>query len=166
MSATRNILVGMHIPGAMVAELIDGQIVPHRAYDVIGRGRTLLVGVPGAFTPVCTERHVPGLVSNAERLRRSGYDNIVCMVASDPFVVNAWAKMVDPRRWIRFISDGNLNFCRALGLATHEQKLFLGDRSERYLLVIEKGVIQTVRVETQITDYSCTRADSFVIESA
>ena len=162
--ATRNILVGMRMPEAMVAELIDGQLVPRRACDVVGRRRTLVVGVPGAFTPVCTERHVPGLVANAAQLRRSGFDNIVCVVASDPFVMDAWSKSVDPERSIRFVSDGNLNLCRALGLVTHEQELFLGDRSERYMLVVQNGVIEALRVETKITDYSCTRPDAFVVE--
>jgi peroxiredoxin len=164
MSGTRNDLTGMRVPGSLVAELIGGEIVPLRAYDVLGKGRTLAVGVPGAFTPVCTERHVPGLVANAERLRRSGYDHIVCIVAGDPFVTDAWARQMDPKRWIRFISDGNLNLAHALGLATHEHKLFLGDRSERYMLIIDKGTIETVRVEKQITDYSCTRAEAFVID--
>lgn len=164
MPNSRNDLAGTYVPPALVAELIDGQIVPVRAHDVVGRGKTLVIGVPGAFTPVCTERHVPGLVNNAERLRRSGYDNLVCVVASDPFSTEAWARQVDPKRWVRFVSDGNLNLCRAMGLVTHEQKFFLGDRSERYMLIVQNGVIETARVEKQISDYSCTRPDAFVIE--
>lgn len=164
MSALRHELVGSRVSGALVAELVNGEIMPVRAYDVLGKGRTLAIGVPGAFTPVCTERHVPGLVANAERLRRSGYDHIVCIVASDPFVTDAWARQMDPKRWIRFVSDGNLNLAHAMGLTTHEHKLFLGDRSERYMLIIDNGTIETVRVEKQITDYSCTRSEAFIIE--
>ena len=164
MPNSRKDLVGTYMPPALVAELIDGQVVPVRAHDVMGRGKTLAIGVPGAFTPVCTERHVPGLVLNAERLRRSGYDNLVCIVASDPFTTHAWAKQLDPKGWIRFVSDGNLNLCRAMSLVTHEQRLFLGDRSERYMIIAVNGVIETVRVEKQIADYSCTQTDPFVIE--
>jgi len=164
MSVARHNLIGMRVPSALVADLVDGEINPLRASDVLGKGRTLAVGVPGAFTPTCTERHVPGLIANAERLRHSGYDHIVCIVASDPFVTNAWARLVDPQRSIRFVSDGNLNLAQALGLTTHQQKLFLGDRSERYMLIINNGIIETVRVEKQITDYSCTRAEAFVID--
>lgn len=164
MSAIRNDLVGMRVPTARVADLVDGQIVPLMACDVLGKGRTLVIGVPGAFTPICTERHVPGLVANAERLRRSGYDNIVCVVASDPFVTSAWARQVDPNGAIRFVSDGNLHLAYALGLTTRQHKLFLGDRSERYMLIIDNGLIETVRIEKQITDYSCTRADILIIE--
>ena len=164
MPASRTDLVGAYVPAALVAELIDGQIIAMRAHDVVGRGRTLAIGVPGAYTPVCTERHVPSLVDNAERLRRSGYDNLVCFVASDPFVTEAWSRQLDPKRSVRFVSDGNLNLCRAMRLMTHEQKLFLGDRSERYMIITVNGVIETVRVEKQITDYSCTRPDAFVMD--
>lgn len=164
MPHSRSILVGMRIPGVMVAELDEGQVRPVSAHDVLGRGRTLCIGVPGAFTPVCTERHVPSLVRSAERLRRSGFDHLVCMVASDPFATDAWQRVVDPKRWIRFVSDGNLNFCRALALNTHEQSLFLGDRSERYLLVVQSGAIEKVRIEQRITDYSCTHPADFILE--
>jgi peroxiredoxin len=162
---SRNTLLGMRVPGAMVAELEDGHVNPLTAHDVLFRGRSLVIGVPGAFTPLCTERHVPNLVQSAERLRRSGFDHLVCFVASDPFVTQAWQRVVDPKGWIRFVSDGNLNFCRALGLNTHEQSLFLGDRSERYLMIVQDGIIEKVRVEQRITDYSCTRPSDFVLEN-
>lgn len=158
-------LLGQRVPDVQVAELIDGQIVPVSAMDVLGRVRTLAIGVPGAFTPVCTERHVPGLVANAEKLHRSGYDKLVCIVASDPFSTEAWAKMMDAKRWIRFISDGNLNLARALGLLTQEQELFMGARSKRYMLATRAGLIESVRVEKQVADYACTRPDAFVLES-
>ncbi len=158
------ILTGSRISDAMLAELIEGQIRPIRAYDVLGPGRTIAIGVPGAFTPTCTDQHVPGLVNNAEKLHRSGFDHLVCIVAGDPFVTSAWAKIVDPKACVRFVSDGNLSFARSLGLVSHEQKLFLGDRSERYMLIVRDGAIETVRVEKDVADYSCTRPDPFVID--
>ncbi|MFT3723456.1 MAG: peroxiredoxin [Hyphomonadaceae bacterium] len=163
MSQTRATLVGDRLPSALLAELIDGQVVSARAYDVLGQGRTLAIGVPGAFTPTCSDQHVPGLVNNADRLRRSGFDHLVCIVASDPFVTHAWSKVVDRGRKVRFVSDGNLYFARALGLTSHEQKLFLGERSERYLMVARSGIIETVRVEAHIASYTCTQPDDLVL---
>lgn len=160
------IIIGNKVTGALLAELIEGQVRPIRAYDVLGGEKTLAIGVPGAFTPVCTDQHVPALIRNAERLRRSGYDSLVCIVASDPFVTDAWARLVDPKRWIRFVSDGNLSFAKSLGLVTHEQSLFLGDRSERYMLTLRKGVIETIRVEKHLADYACTQPDDFVVDAA
>lgn len=160
---SRNTLVGLRIPGALLAKRVDGQVKPVRAYDVMGNGRTLAIGAPGAFTPVRSEQHVSGLVANADRLRRSGFHRLVCIVASDPFVTHAWAKVVDPEQKIRFVSDGNLNCAKALGCVTHEQRLFLGDRSERYLLSVRDTTIETVRVELNIANYSCTMADDLVI---
>lgn len=113
----------MRVPDALIAELVNGQVTPIKASDLLGQGRALVIGVPGAFTPACTERHLPGLVNNAERLRRSGYDKLVCIVASDPFATDAWSRQVDPERKVRFISDGNLNLARTLGLISHEQQL-------------------------------------------
>ena len=163
LSQTRTALKGERLPGALLAELVDGQIVSTRAYDVLGQGRTLAIGVPGAFTPTCSDQHVPGLINNAEKLRRSGFDHLVCIVASDPFVTHAWSKIVDPERKARFVSDGNLYLARALGLTSHEPKLFLGERSERYLMVARSGIIETVRVEAHIADYSCTQPDALVL---
>ncbi len=166
MTASREVIVGRKLTGAMLAELVDGQVVPVSAYDVMSKGHVLAIGVPGAFTPVCSEQHVPAMVQNASRLRRSGYDHLVCIVACDPFVTDAWANVVDPGRSVRFISDGNLNFAKWLGLVTQEQKLFLGDRSQRYMLSIRDATIETVRIEAQITDYACTKPDNLVLEGA
>jgi glutaredoxin/glutathione-dependent peroxiredoxin len=165
MPSSRDMIIGRKIPAAMLAELVDGEIVPIRACDLLGRGHVLAVGVPGAFTPVCSEQHLPNLVSNADKLRRSGFDHLVCVVAGDPFVTQAWSRVVDPSGRIRFVSDGNLNLARALGLNIREHKLFLGERSERYMLSIRNNTIETVRVEQQIVDYSCTRTDEFVLDN-
>jgi peroxiredoxin len=123
-----------------------------------------VIGVPGAFTPVCSEEHVPGLVANADKLRKWGFRQIVCIVASDPFATDAWAKLMDPQGKVRFVSDGNLDFAREFGLIVHEHKLVLGDRSERYLFAVRDGVIEVFRLEQRITDYSCTASDDFVLQ--
>lgn len=160
-----DVLIGRKLPEATVAELIGGQVTPIKAIDALGKGRVLAIGVPGAFTPVCTEQHVPSLVKNAERLRRSGFDELVCIVASDPFVMQAWQGVIDPEQKVRFVSDGNLELARALGLSSNERKLFLGARSQRYLMTLRGGSIETLRVEKHVADYACTRPEELVIES-
>lgn len=70
---------------------------------------------------------------------------------------------MDPAGKIRFVSDGNLHLAKALGLSTHDQKLFLGDRSERYMLTVRNGSIETVRVEAHLADYACTRPEDVVV---
>jgi peroxiredoxin len=113
---------------------------------------------------VCSEKHLPSLVRNADRLRQAGVGQLVCVVTSDPWSVDAWTKVVDPARKVRFVSDGNLSFTRALGLSTHEPKLFIGERSERYMLTVRNGAIESARIEDHIANLVCTEPDDFVLE--
>lgn len=165
MHASSNHLKDRRFSEAMLAELIDGEIRPINAQAAFGRGTPLVVGVPGAFTPVCHEQHVPALVRRADELRMQGYTMLACIVASDPFVTAAWAKIVDPEGKIRFFSDGNLDFARSLNLVVDERELFLGKRSERYMLAVRDGVITASRIEQHITDYICTKPEEFVVDA-
>jgi glutaredoxin/glutathione-dependent peroxiredoxin len=120
--------------------------------------------MPGAFTPICAGRHLPSLLKSADRLRAGGVSEVACIVTSSPFAVDAWAKVADPARKIRFLSDGNLSFSRALRLTTHEADLFMGECSKRYLLTVRDGAIEVVRVEESILDMSCTDPDELVLD--
>jgi peroxiredoxin len=157
-------LVGARLPQVRLCEMVEGQQRVVRASELFGCGRAMLVGMPGAFTPICSEKHLPSLVRNADRLREACFREIACIVTSNPFAVDAWAKVADPQRKVRFLSDGNLAFTRALGLATHEPRIFLGECSERYLLTARDGAIESVRVEESILNLSCTDPDEFVLE--
>lgn len=160
----QNKLVGQRLPSVRLGEMIDGQMRTVRALDVLGSGSAVIVGMPGAFTPVCSGRHLPSLVQNADRLRASGAAHVVCIVTSDPWSTDAWARIIDPQRKVRFLADGNLSFARALGLTTHEPRLMLGERSERYMLTVRDGAIESARVEETVHDVSCTNIDDFVLE--
>jgi peroxiredoxin len=157
-------LIGTRVPAVRLGELVEGQLRAVRASDIFGRGASVIVGMPGAFTPLCSEKHLPNLISNADRLRASGFREIACVATSDPYSVEAWARAADPGRKVRFLSDGNLSLVRSLGLTTHATRHFLGECSERYMLTVRDGVIASVRVEDEITDFSCTRSDDLVLE--
>lgn len=150
---------------AMLAELVDGEIRPISAQAAFGSGCPLVVGVPGAFTPVCHEQHVPALVRRADELRMQGYTMLACVVASDPFVTAAWARVVDPEGKLRFFSDGNLDFARSLNLTVDERGLFLGKRSERYMLAVRDGVITSSRIEQHLADYACTQPEEMLVDA-
>jgi len=157
-------LVGARLPQTQLCEVVEGQLRVLEAARILGRGLVLLVGMPGAFTPICAGRHLPSLLKSADRLRAAGLTEIACIVTSSPFAVDAWAKAADPARKVRFLSDGNLSFSRALGLTTHEADLFMGDCSKRYLLTVRDGAIETVRVEETILNLSCTDPDDLVVD--
>ncbi len=163
---THSKLVGTRIPQVRLGEIIEGQLRALRASEIFGRGACMIAGMPGAFTPICTGKHVPSLLRNADRLRAAGFAEIACVATSNPFALDAWAKLVDPERKVRFLSDGNRTFTRTLGLMTHEPKLFLGECSMRYLMTLRDGVIESVRVEESVLHVSCSSPDDLVLEIA
>jgi peroxiredoxin len=155
---SRNIIVGSRIPDVQLGCVENGEVIPVNATDVFRVGRSVIVGVPGAFTPVCTLQHVPDFVNSVDRLRASGFAQLVCIAPNDPFVLAEWAKSLDPKNKLCFLSDGNLDFTNALGLQNSNRDLFLSGRSERYMLIVENNVITRARTEPSILTYSCTRA--------
>ncbi len=153
----RPILNGSRLPAVPLARLENGTLQTMPADRLFAYGRAVVMGIPGAFTPVCTQRHIPEFAQSAEKLTAAGYSHLICIAPNDPFVLDAWARQVDPSSRIDFYSDGNLEFTRALGLLEQVSHLYLGWRSSRYLMVTSDGVIQRLRVEKDVLDYNCAR---------
>jgi peroxiredoxin len=140
------IQVGDRLPAATLIKLsADGrEPVEVGAYFA---GRTVaLFAVPGAFTPTCSARHLPGFVEKAEQLRAKGVAEIACTAVNDPFVMEAWGKTAGADG-ITMLSDGNGDFARALGLEMDGSKFGMGTRSQRYAMLIEDGVVRLLDVE-------------------
>lgn len=137
----RPILNGSRVPAVPLARLENGTLQTMPADRLFAYGRAVVMGIPGAFTPVCTQRHIPEFAQSAEKLTAAGYSHLICIAPNDPFVLDAWARQVDPSSRIDFYSDGNLEFTRALGLLEQVSHLYLGWRSSRYLMVTSDGVI-------------------------
>ena len=150
------------VPDVQLAEIKNGEIVKHRSRNVLGRGRILLAGAPGAFTPVCTQQHIPNLVHHADALHRQGFSEIICLVSSDPFSIEEWRTRLDPAHKIHFLSDGNLDFVTALSLVEDMSSLHMGRRSSRFRMVLVDGIIQSVGVEASVFDFSCSRVDDML----
>lgn len=157
------IRAGQRIPNVPLATLdAFGQIQVHDSDMLFHGDKVLVVGVPGSFTPVCTAKHLPPIIKNADRLKQAGFTDLFCIATSDPFSVDAWARQVDPERELRFISDGNLDFARACGLLTHEQSFFLGHRSRRYSMVLKDSFVAQVNVEASVLDVTCSAAEALL----
>ncbi len=153
-------ITGQPVPNVRLGFIQDDQVRFVSAPSLFAGRRAIVIGVPGAFTPVCTHQHVPDFVRNADRLRASGYDLLVCIAPNDPFVLRMWSGNLDPDGKLRFLSDGNLDWTTALGLGSTERDLCLGQRSQRYMLNIEDGILGRLRVEAGILDFSCTRMEA------
>lgn len=156
------IRMGARIPSVLVAEFSHGEVVPHWTDTLFLGTRVLVIGVPGAFTPVCSNKHLPPIIKRADELRRAGFSDLFCLVASDPFATAAWAEQLDPSCQLRFFSDGNLEFTRACGLITVEPTLFLGQRSRRYTMVLENAIVARLNVEPSLVNISCSSAEALL----
>jgi peroxiredoxin len=116
--------------------------------DELFRGRkVVLFSVPGAFTPTCDAKHLPGFIQNAEALEAKGVDTIACMAVNDVFVMNAWGKHSNAGDKVLMLADGNGDYARALGLELDARGFGMGTRGQRFAIVVENGVAKTVNVE-------------------
>ena len=117
------------------------------AGELLGKGRVVLFSVPGAFTPTCNAKHLPGFVQKAGELRKKGVAKIVCLAVNDVFVMGAWGKSAGVGEDIVMAADGNGDYTRALGLELDARGFGMGMRGQRFALVIEDGVVRQVHVE-------------------
>lgn len=116
--------------------------------DALFKGkRVVLFAVPGAFTPTCSARHLPGFVEKADQLKAKGIDTIACVSVNDAFVMDAWGKAQNCAGKVEMLADGNGDFTRALGLEMDATKVGLGQRSKRYSMLVEDGVVKQLNVE-------------------
>ncbi|TDP32076.1 peroxiredoxin [Idiomarina aquatica] len=134
------------IPNGALTSKGDLGIQHYDPREIFAKGRHVLFAVPGAFTPTCSEKHLPGYVENAEALKKAGVQSINCLAVNDAFVMKAWGDSLGIGDQVRLLSDGNGAFSEALGLAT-DTGAFGGIRSKRYAMVIEDGVVEHLFVE-------------------
>jgi len=138
-----------------------GDRVPNATFKVMGKdgpqdlntdelfgGKTVaLFSVPGAFTPTCSAKHLPGFVQNAAALKAKGIDTIACTAANDVFVMNAWGKDQKTGDSITMLADGSAAFAKAMGLELDLTGRGMGMRAQRYSMVVKDGVINKLNVE-------------------
>ena len=138
-------------PGDRLPEVVIQQITPKGiektdTHSLFGTGRTVVFAVPGAFTPTCSERHLPGFVQHFDEFRRRGLD-VACMAVNDPFVMQAWSRSAGVPDDMVMIADGNADLTRALGLELDASAYGMGIRSKRFAMLVEDGVITQLFVE-------------------
>jgi peroxiredoxin len=141
------IQVGDRIPDATIT--VMGEKGPQATTTAdLFKGKTVaLFAVPGAFTPTCSAKHLPGFVENADGLKAKGVDEIVCVSVNDAFVMNAWGKDQNVGTKIVMAADGNADFTKAVGLELDGSKFGMGTRSQRYSMIVKDGVVDKLNVE-------------------
>ncbi len=141
------IRIGDHIPNTTLQIMANGSVVTKTTQDLFSKRRVILFGLPGAFTPVCSSKHVPGFVHEAPVLKAKGIDAILVISVNDAYTMHAWEKDLNASGVIEFIADGNGDFTKAIGLIFDGSPFGMGLRSQRYAMVIKDGVVQALNIE-------------------
>jgi len=141
------IAVGDRIPDLELWTMGDDGPKRIRSSDILGRGKVVLFAVPGAFTPTCSDYHLPGFVACAQELRAKGVDTIACLSVNDPYVMGAWGRDQAVGDAVVMLADGNGEFTREIGLELDGRRSGLGARSQRYAAIIDDGIVATLLVE-------------------
>ncbi|MFQ5347616.1 MAG: peroxiredoxin [Rhodothalassiaceae bacterium] len=115
--------------------------------ELFGKGKAVLFAVPGAFTPTCSAKHLPGFLAHADEIRAKGVDTIACVSVNDAFVMGAWGKAQGADGKVEMLADGNGEFARAVGLELDASGFGMGTRSQRFAMIIEDGVVRKLFVE-------------------
>ena len=140
------IAVGEKLPDVKLIKATDNGPEAVQAADYFAGKRVALFSVPGAYTPTCSAKHLPGFVNKASELKAKGIDEIACTAVNDAFVLGAWSKASDAEG-ITMLADGNGEFAQALGLAMDGSGFGLGQRGQRFSMVVNDGVVEQLNVE-------------------
>lgn len=148
------IKIGDKLPEGSLAEFIEieseGCSLGPNTFKVsdLTKGKTIAIfGLPGAYTPTCSAKHVPGYVKHADALKAKGVDEIWCISVNDAFVMGAWGRDQHASGIVRMMADGNADFNKALGLDADFSKFGMGTRSQRYSMLVVDGTVKQLNVE-------------------
>jgi len=137
---------GQTLPDVKLVQATEAERTPVQTADFFRGRRVALFSVPGAFTPTCSAKHLPGFVAHAAALKAKGIDEIACTAVNDPFVMGVWAK-ANGAPEVTMLADGNGDFVKALGLTMDGAGFGLGQRGQRFSMVVNDGVVEKLFVE-------------------
>lgn len=140
------ISVGDRIPDVKLMTITGDGPTPVQSSEALGTGKVVLFAVPGAFTPTCSDHHLPGFVLRADDIKAKGVDTIACVAVNDAFVMAAWGQAQGADK-IAMLGDGNGDFTAEVGLELDGRGFGLGTRSQRYAAILEDGVVTELMVE-------------------
>ena len=141
------IKVGDTIPSATLMQMKDGGPKPVSTDELFKGKKVALFALPGAFTPTCSAKHLPGFIKQEGALKAKGIDAIACLSVNDAFVMGAWGESQGAGDTVMMLADGNGDFTRALGLEMDATKFGMGKRSQRYSMLVDNGVVTALNVE-------------------
>ena len=141
------IKVGDKVPAVKLKQMTPEGMKDVDTGEFFKGKKVVLFALPGAFTPTCSAKHLPGFVEKAAELRSKGVDAVACLSVNDAFVMNAWGKQQNADGKVQMLADGNGDFTRAVGLEMDGSGYGLGQRSQRYAMIVQDGVVKALNVE-------------------
>ncbi len=141
------IKVGDKVPEATFMQMTDKGPAPVPTAELFGGKKVVIFALPGAFTPTCSAKHVPGFVQHADELKAKGIDAIACVSVNDAFVMGAWGKDQKAGDKVMMLADGNGDFTRQVGLELDASGFGMGKRSLRYSMVVDNGTVTALNIE-------------------
>ena len=147
------------IPDIEIFHLLDGEPQTSKIRDILGKGKVVLFGLPGAFTSTCSKLHLPGYIGNADKIKSKGIEKIFCLSVNDPFVMDAWGEANNAGGKIAMLSDPYLLFTKAIGAEVDRNSKGMGIRSNRYAMVIEKLEVINIQVEKETKQCGLSSAE-------
>lgn len=153
------IQIGDAIPNVTMKRFGAAGLEDFSFSDYIKNKKVVLFAVPGAYTPTCALKHLPGYVANAESIKSKGVDEIICLSVNDPFVMKAWGESANAADKVTMTSDWNAALVSAMGLTMDGSGAGLGTRAQRFSMVIENGIVKDLQVEPVASAVELSGAD-------
>ena len=150
------------VPNTEIFHHVDGEPQKSNLREILGNGKIILFGLPGAFTSTCSKLHLPGFVANSDQIKAKGIQNIFCISVNDPYVMNAWGEINNTGNKIKMLSDPYLLFTKAIGAEVDRNAKGMGIRSNRYLMVIQNFTIVSIHIEKETKECGLTSAENLL----
>ncbi len=150
------------IPDTEIFQLVDGEPQKSNLTEIIGNGKIVLFGLPGAFTSTCSKLHLPGFVANADKIKAKGIEDIFCLSVNDPYVMNGWGEINNTGDKIKMLSDPYLSFTKSIGAEVDRNAKGMGIRSNRYLMVIKNFKVVNIYEEKETKECGLTSAENLL----
>jgi peroxiredoxin (alkyl hydroperoxide reductase subunit C) len=156
-----NIKENDQIPNSEIFILEDGEPIKKNIEEILKNKKVVLFGLPGAYTSVCSAKHLPGYVNLYEEYKKKGIDRIICISVNDPFVMNAWGKENNVGEKVLMMGDPFLNFTKAIGAEVDKSGRGLGVRSNRYTMLIDNLMVVKIQEEKDTGSCEVSAAKNF-----
>ena len=154
--------VDNQIPDVKIFYMFEGQPKEESIKNILGTKKIILFGLPGAFTSTCSKFHLPGFISNAQKIKDKGIDKIFCLAVNDPYVMNAWGEANNIGENINMLADPYLSFTKLIGAEVDRNSKGMGMRSSRYAMLIENLQVQNIQEEEETKNCGVSSAEGIL----